>query len=191
MARTPSTMLELGTVVPDFSLEDTDGLLRRPKDRPTGQPLVVMFISNHCPFVINMKPALARFGQDYAAAVTVYAIGSNDIKKYPQDGPDHSRADKAKYGYPFPYLHDAKQAVARKFRAACTPDFYLFDGNDRLVYRGQFDDSRPGNDIEPDGSDLRAACDAILTGRAVDDHQKPSLGCSIKWAPGNEPDYFG
>ena len=191
MARTPSTMLALGTRLPHFELADTDGQLWRSEDNCSGKPAVVMFISNHCPFVINMKTALSQFGRDYADRVSIVAIGSNDVDKFPQDGPDAMKRERKLQGYTFPYLYDETQSVAHAIQAACTPDFYVFDANLTLVYRGQFDESRPGNGTTPTGSDLRAAVDATLSGQAPLATQKPSLGCNIKWKPGNEPGYFG
>lgn len=191
MARTPSTMLSLGTPLPHFELTDTDGQLWRSEDNCSGRPVVVMFISNHCPFVINMKPALSEFGKAYAGRVSIVAIGSNDVDRFPQDGPDAMKQERALQGYTFPYLYDEAQSVAHAFQAACTPDFYVFDANQTLVYRGQFDDSRPGDGKTVTGLDLRTAVDAALRGEDPVATQKPSLGCNIKWKPGNEPAYFG
>ena len=191
MARTPSTMLSLGTPLPHFELMDTDGQLWRSEDNCSGRPVVVMFISNHCPFVINMKTALSEFGKAYAGRVSIVAIGSNDVDRFPQDGPDAMKQERALQGYTFPYLYDEAQTVAHAFQAACTPDFYVFDANQTLVYRGQFDDSRPGDGKTVTGLDLRTAVDAALRGEDPVATQKPSLGCNIKWKPGNEPAYFG
>ncbi len=191
MALTPSTMLPLGTPAPDFSLPDTRGntvSLANFKDAPA---LVVMFICNHCPYVKHLQPALARFGSDYAArGAAVIAISSNDVANYPDDSPARMREDAERFGYCFPYLYDESQSVARAYRAACTPDFYVFDKDRKLVYRGQFDASRPGNGVPVTGADLRAATDAALAGQPAPADQKPSMGCNIKWKSGNAPDYF-
>jgi len=191
MAATPSTMLALGAQAPDFSLADTDGQTIT-RAQFAGQPLLVMFICNHCPFVKHVRSQLARLGQDYQArGVAVVAINANDVTNYPDDSPQKMREEVAAAGYTFPYLFDATQEVAKAYRAACTPDFYLFDRQHQLVYRGQLDNSRPGNGQPVDGADLRAALDGVLDGRAVSQQQKPSLGCNIKWKAGNEPDYYG
>ena len=191
MARTPSTMLELGTPAPPFALVDTTGDTVAIDDFADAPALLVMFICNHCPFVKHVRDELARLGRDYAArGVAVVAISSNDPELYPADSPEMMKQEKAEAGYTFPYLFDATQEVAAAYRAACTPDFYLFDGERRLVYRGQLDDSRPGNGVPVTGSDLRAALDAVLGGEAPSPEQKPSLGCNIKWRPGNEPAWW-
>jgi peroxiredoxin len=187
-----STMLELGTPAPHFALPDTEGNPVSLADARGAKALLVMFICNHCPFVKHLRPALARLAEEYAPrGVAVVGINANDAERYPADGPEAMRREKAEAGYPFPYLYDETQEVAKAYRAACTPDFFLFDAGHRLVYRGQFDDSRPSNGVPVTGRDLRAALDAVLEGRAVPAEQKPSLGCNIKWRPGNEPDYFG
>ena len=192
MARTPSTMLELGTPAPDFALPDFDGRRHALGDFAAAPALLVVFICSHCPFVRHLRSGLAAFAREYQPrGLAVIAINSNDIAAYPQDGPDAMRAEAAELGYVFPYLLDESQSVAKAYRAACTPDFFLFDGNRRLVYRGQFDDSRPGNDRPVTGADLRAAADAVLAGRAPADEQFPSLGCNIKWRPGNAPAWYG
>lgn len=184
MARTPSTMLELGTSAPGFSLPDAKtGKMVSLADF-SGRPLLVMFISNHCPFVLHVKEELKKLGRDYEGMVV--AIGSNDISTHPADGPDKMAAE----GYSFPYLFDESQAVAKAYRAACTPDFFLFDQNHRLAYRGQLDASRPGNGVPVSGGDLRAAFDAVIADTPVNPDQKPSLGCNIKWKAGNEPAYY-
>lgn len=191
MVKTNSEMLPLGTEAPDFSLPDFDGNLHSLGDT-TSPATLVMFICSHCPFVKHVRAELARLGRDYGErGVAVYAINSNDLDAYPQDGPDAMRAEAESEGYTFPYLVDRTQAVAKAYRAACTPDFFLFDADRRLVYRGQLDGSRPGNGKPVSGSDLRAALDAVLAGQSADDEQVPSVGCNIKWAPGNAPDYFG
>jgi len=191
MAVTPSTMLELGTLAPDFRLPDTDGRMVGRSDFTDSKALLVAFICNHCPFVKHVRSELARLGRDLQdRGVAVVAISSNDVAQYPDDAPEKMREEKASAGYTFSYLFDETQQVARLYRAACTPDFYLFDGQRRLVYRGQLDDSRPSNAIPVTGKDLRAAVDAVLAGRPVDPRQKASIGCNIKWKAGNEPDYF-
>lgn len=191
MARTPSTMLELGTPAPGFSLPDFDGRVHTLAGFAGAPALLVTFICSHCPFVKHLRSEFAAMAREYQArGLAVVAINSNDVEAYPQDGPDGMRAEAEQYGYVFPYLLDASQAVAKAYRAACTPDFYLFDAGRRLVYRGQFDDSRPGNGRAVTGADLRAAIDATLAGRAPAAGQQPSLGCNIKWRKGNEPDYY-
>ena len=183
-------MLPLGTVAPDFELPDTDGN-RIARSSFQGKPLLVMFICNHCPFVKHLRDALAKLGRDYSPrGVAIVAISSNDVDGYPADSPAKMKQEAKDAGYVFPYLYDETQEVAKAYRAACTPDFFLFDKDHRLVYRGQFDDSRPGNGVPVTGNDLRAALDAVLSGKPVSEKQKPSIGCNIKWKPGNEPDYF-
>ena len=191
MAKTPSTMLALGTIAPDFRLPDTSGKLVSLGEF-TGQPaLLVMFICNHCPFVKHIRSELANIGRDYSTrGGGIIAVSSNDATNYPDDSPAKMKDEARAAGYNFPYLYDESQAVAHAYRAACTPDFFLFDRNHRLVYRGQLDDSRPGNGIPVTGKDLRAALDALVNGQPVASAQTPSLGCNIKWKPGNEPDYF-
>jgi peroxiredoxin len=192
MAATPSTMLPLGTRAPDFSLPDTTGEQVSLDDFAGSPGYLVMFICNHCPFVKHVRQQLAELGRDLVRrGVAVVAISSNDVDHYPEDSPQRMAEEKQAAGYEFPYLHDATQQTARDYRAACTPDFYLFDARRELVYRGQLDDSRPGNDVPVSGADLRQAVDALLDGRPPLEQQKPSLGCNIKWKPGNEPDYFG
>ncbi len=191
MARTPSTMLARGTALPVFSLQNAvDGAVVTPADFRESKALLVMFICNHCPFVQHVRQELGRVPADYGGqGLGVVAINSNDIGAYPQDGPEHMKALAQAEGWTFPYLLDPTQEVARTFQAACTPDFFLFDGGGSLVYRGQLDGSRPGNNVPVTGSDLRAAIAAVLGGRAVPSEQTPSLGCNIKWKPGNEPGY--
>jgi len=190
MARTPSTMLPLGTKAPDFRLPDFAGQMHALADFRDQSALLVVFICGHCPFVRHIRGEFARYAREYRArGLAVVAINSNDLAAYPQDGPDGMRAEAAELGYDFPYLLDETQAVAKGYRAACTPDFFLFDADRRLVYRGQFDSSRPGNGQAVTGADLRAATAAVLEGRPPRAQQAPSIGCNIKWKPGNEPDY--
>ena len=189
MAAVESQMLELGTPAPEFALPDPDGNMHSLSD--DAQATVVMFISNHCPFVKHIREQLAALGSDYGPrGVAVYAIGSNNIETHPADRPELMKEESATWGYTFPYVFDADQSVAKAYKAACTPDFFVFDADLRLAYRGQLDGSRPSNDIPVDGRDLRAALDALLAGEAVPADQKPSIGCNIKWKPGNEPEYF-
>ena len=190
MAETPSRMLPLGTPAPSFSLPDAEGTLHSLDDAAGSDAFLVMFICNHCPFVKHVADELARLGKDCATRnVAVFAINSNDIVNYPADGPDKMKEESAMRGYTFPYLLDADQSVASAYQAACTPDFYLFDADRKLVYRGQLDGSRPGNTVPVDGRDLRNAIDAVLAGEPVDDAQVPSIGCNIKWIDGNGPTY--
>mgnify|MGYP001796261867 CR=1 FL=1 len=183
MARTPSNMLELGTTAPDFTLLDTvSGQERSLHDLHADRGTVVMFICNHCPYVLHVNEELVRLANDYRTrGIAFVAISSNDVVNYPQAGPGRMPEHAAKVGYPFPYLYDESQAVAKAYDAACTPDFYLFDGEQKLVYRGQMDGARPGSAVPADGRDLRAALDALLAGREIDPVQQPSLGCNIKW----------
>jgi Peroxiredoxin len=198
MAQTPSTMLPLGTPAPAFTLPDVtnNGRLVSLTDYTGRRALLVMFICNHCPFVKHVRGELARLGRDYQAReVGIVAINPNDIVAYPDDAPDRMIAEAREAGYTFPYLFDQTQRVAQAYRAACTPDFFLFDGSMRLAYRGQLDDSRPstkrgGNDLPLTGRDLRAAIDAILAGGMPSGEQRPSIGCNIKWCPGFEPEYY-
>jgi len=192
MAATPSHMLPLGTPASAFSLPDTNGTVHSLDDVAGSQAYLVMFICNHCPFVIHVADELARIAKDYQARnVAVFAINSNDSKNYPSDGPEPMREVAAQRGYTFPYLIDTEQDVAKAYQATCTPDFYLFDSDRLLVYRGQLDGSRPGNAVPVDGLDLRRAMDAVLAGEPVSDDQVPSIGCSIKWIADNEPQYSG
>jgi peroxiredoxin len=191
MSETKSTMLELGSRAPDFRLPDPDGKAYALKDFQGAPALLVAFICNHCPYVKHIRKTFARLARDYQQeGVAIVGINSNDASAYPDDSPARMKDVAAEIGYTFPYLVDASQDVARAYRAACTPDLFLFDGERRLVYRGQFDGSRPGNDVPVTGEDLAAALDAILAGRPVPEAQKPSVGCNIKWRPGREPDYF-
>ncbi len=186
-------MLPLGTPAPDFTLPDPcrDGAMVRLGDVARGKALVVLFISNHCPFVQHLRGGLAAFGRDaMGLGASVVAIGSNSQATHPQDGPGHIPTEVRAAGYAFPYLFDDSQAVAKAYHAACTPDFFLFDGQLRLAYRGQFDDSRPGNGKPVTGDSLRQALAAVLAGRSALEPQLPSLGCNIKWTPGNEPEWY-
>jgi peroxiredoxin len=190
MARTLSTMLALGTRAPDFALPDTQGHIVARADF-AGRPLVVAFICNHCKFVKHVRAEWAKLSSEYLArGFAIVGINANDGKQYPEDAPDRMAEEVAQAGYHFPYLHDATQQVARAYHAACTPDFFVFDQDHPLVYRGQMDGSRPGNDVPITGADLRAALDAVLAGEMPSSEQKPSLGCNIKWKAGNEPEYF-
>jgi peroxiredoxin len=192
MALTPSTMLPLGTTAPDFQLPDTNGNTVALEDFKDAPALVVLFICNHCPYVKHIRAELARLAREYQArGVAIVAINSNDPVKYPDDSPEKMKEEVASAGYVFPYLFDETQGVAKAYHAACTPDIYLFDRHRKLAYRGQLDDSRPGNNIPLTGRDLRAALDAVLEGRPAPEKQAPSIGCNIKWKPGNQPDYFG
>jgi peroxiredoxin len=197
MAAVPSTMLPLGTPAPGFSLPDAvSGRTVSLSDFKDSPALLVMFICNHCPFVKHVQAELARLGRDYGAGggkgVGIVAISSNDIAKYPDDSPEKMREEAEAAGYTFPYLFDESQDVAKAYRAACTPDFYVFAGGraKKLVYRGELDDSRPKNGKPVTGQALRAALDAALAGRPAPEPQMPSIGCNIKWRPSNEPDYF-
>ncbi len=192
MVATPSTMLALGTPIPDFALPNAvDGTTVTPKDFEGKSAMLVMFICNHCPFVQHVKGELARLGADYLPkGVGIVAVNSNDLDGYPQDAPEHMKELAQAERWQFPFAMDETQDVAKAFKAACTPDFFLFDEDRRLVYRGQLDGSRPGNDIPVTGRDLRAALDAVLAGGPVSSEQKPSMGCNIKWRAGNEPEYF-
>ncbi len=188
MPAVESRMLALGTPAPAFSLPDPDGRMHSLVDNAHAH--LVMFICNHCPFVKHIREELARLGREYAdRGVAIYAINSNDADKYPDDGPEQMKHEAQTWGYTFPYLLDESQEVAKAYLAACTPDFYVFDEGRKLVYRGQLDGSRPSNGKPVDGRDLRAALDAVLGGKPVAAQQAPSIGCSIKWKPGNAPDY--
>jgi len=188
MAAVESQMLAIGTKAPGFSLPDYDNQMHALREG--ADAYLVMFICNHCPFVKHVREELSRLGRDYMNRnVAIYAINSNDTANYPGDSAENMKREAEAWGYSFPYLLDTDQSVAKAYRAACTPDFYLFDASRSLVYRGQLDDSRPSNDVPVDGSDLRAALDAVLSGALVSEQQKPSIGCNIKWKPGNEPDY--
>jgi peroxiredoxin len=181
-------MLALGTPAPAFKLPDTNGQPVSLGDF-RGKPVLVMFICNHCPFVKHISAQLVQLGRDYQSRAGMVAINANDVANYPDDSPAKMKEEVKRAGYVFPYLYDESQAVAKAYRAACTPDFFLFDTEHRLVYRGQFDDSRPSNALPVTGKDLRAALDAVLSGTDVSKDQKPSIGCNIKWKTGQEPDY--
>jgi peroxiredoxin len=192
MAKTASTMLPLGTKAPDFQLPDVVSGKTISLDTFAGkQGLLVMFICAHCPFVKHVQQELAQIGKDYAnTEIGIVAISTNDASKYPGDAPDKLKEMAIALGFTFPFCYDESQATAKAYTAACTPDFFLFDATQQLVYRGQLDDSRPGNDKLVTGKDLRAAMDAVLAKQTVNPDQKPSIGCNIKWKPGNEPVYF-
>lgn len=192
MVKVASTMLPLGTAAPDFSLpEPATGRTVSVGDFADASALVVMVLSNHCPYVKHVARGLADFARDYRGrGVAIVAINANDAEKYPDDSPERMVDEVKLRGYDFPYLFDASQEVVKAYRAACTPDFFVFDGDRRLVYRGQFDSSRPSLDTPVTGADLRAACDAVLSGERPDEDQIPSVGCNIKWRPGNEPAWF-
>jgi peroxiredoxin len=191
MVRTPSTMLPLGTPAPDFSLPNVDGRVLSLADVAGPAGTVVMFICNHCPFVKHVAAELAQLGRDaLARGIGCVAISSNDVATHPADSPEQMVREAEERGYPFPYLYDETQEVAKAYHAACTPDFYLFDAAGALAYRGQLDPSRPGGDVPVTGRDLRAAIDALVAGKPPLADQVPSLGCNIKWKPGNEPAWF-
>lgn len=191
MARTPSTMLPLGTPAPHFALPDAASGRTIAKSEFDGQILLVAFVSNHCPYVKHILPGFVALAHDYVSrGVGVVAISSNDIDGYPDDAPQAMQALAEQMSFGFPYLFDESQDIARAYRAACTPDFFLFDESHKLIYRGQMDGARKNNDVPVDGADLRAAMDAVLANETVSPDQKPSLGCNIKWKPGHEPDYF-
>jgi peroxiredoxin len=191
MVAVNSTMLPLGTRAPDFRLPDTTGKAVSLSDFKNCSALLVAFICNHCPYVKHVRGGLAQLARDYKPrGVAVVGISSNDVANYSQDSPANMAREAREAGYIFPYLYDESQAVAKAYRAACTPDFFIFDQDQRLVYRGQFDDSRPGNGLPVTGKDLREALNAALAGKPAAAVQKPSIGCNIKWKPGNEPEYF-
>jgi peroxiredoxin len=191
MVKTASTMRKLGTPAPDFQLRNVDGQMVGMRDFDDQPALLVIFMCNHCPFVKHVAPELTRLASDYLPrGVAIVGINSNDAATHPQDSPEQMVHEAEQRGYPFPYLYDETQEVAKTCGAACTPDFFLFDRERKLVYRGQLDASRPDNNIPLTGSDLRAALDAVLAGRAPPEKQIPSIGCNIKWREGNEPDYF-
>ena len=187
----PSTMLALGTKAPEFELPDvTTGRIVSLSDFADRKAVLVMFICRHCPYVRHVREELARLGRDFAGSeLAIVAIGSNDVDEYPEDRPESLAEEAREAGYVFPYLFDESQEVAKAYTAACTPDFFLFDEDRALVYRGQLDDSRPSNGLPVTGKDLRAAIDAVLSGAPVSEDQRASIGCSIKWHAGNEPAY--
>ncbi len=192
MVLTQSTMLKLGTPAPDFRLPDvTSGKAISLADFAGRPALLIMFLCRHCPYVQHVKEGLARFAADYAPkGLGIVAISANDAKNYPEDAPESLKAFAREEGYGFPFCYDETQAVAKAYTASCTPDFFLFDKDRRLFYRGQMDDSRPGNGKPVTGKDLRAAADAVLAGKPPPAEQRPSAGCNIKWKRGNEPAYF-
>jgi len=191
MAATPSTMKALGTAAPAFRLPDPSGKTHSLDEFRDARALLVMFICNHCPFVKHLRSGLAEFAREYREkGLAIVAINSNDVASHPDDRPEKMAEEARAAGYVFPYLFDETQEVARAYEAACTPDFFLYDRERKLVYRGQFDDSRPSNGKPVTGRDLRAACDAVLAGEPVPAEQQPSIGCNIKWKTGNEPEFF-
>jgi len=188
MARTPSTMRALGSAAPDFSLPEPLSGRQVQRSDFSGQPLLVLYTCNHCPFVLHILDELVRLLNHYQTqGLAVVAINANDVTRYPDDAPERMAQLAQRSSFAFPYLYDETQAVAQAYQAACTPDFFLYDAAHRLVYRGQFDDARPGNGVPVTGQDLRAAIEAVLAGRAPAAEQRPSLGCNIKWKPGHEP----
>ncbi len=191
MVRTASTMLPLGTTAPHFSLPDYDGNTVSLEDCRGQRGLLVVFMCNHCPYVKHVAPELARLADEFKQkGIATVGISSNDVAAYPDDSPELMKVEAAEQGYHFPYLYDQSQEVAKTYHAACTPDFFLFDGDLKLVYRGQLDETRPKQDVPPNGSDLRAAMNALLSGQPIPEPQKPSIGCNIKWKEGSEPEYF-
>lgn len=191
MARTPSTMLELDTPAPDFSLPSPVSGKTVSLADFAGKPLLVVFACNHCPYVLHILREFVDFAEEYGSkGLGIVMINANDVANYPDDSPEKMIEIAREYGFDFPYLYDESQQTAQAYQAACTPDFFLFDDRHRLYYRGQFDGSRPGNDEPVTGADLRAAADAVLAGQPAPEPQIPSLGCNIKWKPGKEPDYF-
>lgn len=192
MSKTSSTMLSLGTIAPDFSLPDVvSGRTISLNDFQEKKALLVMFICHHCPYVQHVKKELAQIGKDYQdKSLGIIAISTNNIVDHPDDSPENLKEMAIEEGLTFPFCYDETQAVAKAYKAACTPDFFLFDADRKLAYRGQLDDSRPGNYIPVTGKDIRNAIDALLTDKPINSDQKPSLGCNIKWKEGNEPEYF-
>jgi len=190
MVMTISTMLPLGTTAPDFSLPDTEGKIVSADDFKDAPAFLVIFMCNHCPFVKHVLKMMVELFKEYQQkGVAVVGINSNDVDNFPEDRPEMMAKIAKETGFTFPYLYDETQEVAKAYRAACTPDFFVFDKQRRLVYRGQMDDSRPGNNVPVTGADLRVALDAVLEGRKVGDEQKPSMGCNIKWKKANVPEY--
>lgn len=191
MSETPSTMLEIGSQAQDFSLPEPASGKQLSLDDFKGKPLLVVFSCNHCPYVLHIIDSFTEFAnQAQTRGIAVVMINSNDVAGYPADSPQKMIQLAQRQGFEFPYLYDESQRVASTYRAACTPDFFLFDSSHRLVYRGQYDGSRPGNNVAVSGSDLRSAVDALLSGGDIPAEQIPSVGCNIKWRAGNEPDYF-
>lgn len=192
MVRTASTMLPLGTLAPNFQLPDVVSGKTISLDNFAGSPgLLVMFICQHCPFVKHIQAELAQIGHDYShQPLSIVAISANDVEKHPDDSPAKLKEMATNLNFKFPLCYDESQAVSKAYTAACTPDFFLFDAQNKLAYRGQLDDSRPSTDIPVTGQDLRKAINLVLAGQKVDFTQKPSIGCNIKWKPGNEPEYF-
>jgi peroxiredoxin len=189
MVKTASTMLQLGTKAPDFSLPNIDGSVVSLADFADKKGLLVVFMCNHCPFIKHLRTELSEFGNEYQdKGLGVIGISSNDVASHPDDSPKKMAEEAAEAGYRFAYVYDESQEVAKAYKAACTPDFFLFDSDMTLAYRGQFDGSRPGNDIPVTGADLRAACDQVLASEPVPVEQKPSIGCNIKWIAA--PEYF-
>jgi len=183
-------MNNLGSSAPNFALPDTDGRMVRLDDFSAAPALLVMFTCNHCPYVQHIRAGFVEFAREYQPrGLAIVAINSNDAKRHPDDSPEMMMVEAKQYGFNFPYLYDETQEVAQAYQAACTPDFFLFDNQGGLVYRGQFDGSRPGNDIPVNGASIREAVDAVLAGSPIKAEQKPSIGCNIKWQPGNEPNY--
>jgi peroxiredoxin len=190
MVMTASTMLPLGTSAPHFNLPDTQGKSVSIEDFKDAKALLVVFMCNHCPFVKHILRDFVKLVKDYQPkGLATVGINSNDVESFPDDSPPMMVKVAKQLGFTFPYLYDENQEAAKKYHAACTPDFFLFDKERKLAYRGQMDDSRPGNNVPITGADLRAAINAVLTGTAVSKQQKPSMGCNIKWKTGNEPDY--
>jgi peroxiredoxin len=184
-----STMQELGSEAPQFDLPAAQGGQVKLADFADAKGLMVVFMCNHCPYVKHIRTSLADFARDYQdQGISVVAINANDVRSHPADSPERMAEEVRNFGYVFPYLYDESQQVARAYGAVCTPDFFLYDGQHRLVYRGQFDDSRPGNGVPVTGAHLRSATDALLAGEPLSAEQTPSVGCNIKWKPGNEPD---
>ena len=191
MVLTPSTMQELGMKAPDFTLPDPTGKIHSLADFSINKGLLVIFMCNHCPYVLHIRQKLVEKIRDYQAqGITVVAINSNDFSAYPDDDPANMAFFSKTHGYTFPYLVDEEQQVAKNYGAACTPDFFLFNAEKKLVYRGQFDSARPGNNEPITGADLSQAIELLIAGKQVSREQRPSMGCNIKWKPGNEPTYF-
>lgn len=191
MSATLSTMLETGTKAPLFELPDTDGNIVSLNEISFDKGVLVMFICNHCPYVKHLNEALVDFANEYKQkGIECIAISSNDVENYPQDSPVLMKELSEKYQFPFPYLYDETQEVAKSYKAACTPDFFLFDSDLKLFYRGQFDDSRPGNEKPVTGKNMRSAANSLIEGDDGFEPQIPSMGCNIKWKKGNEPEYF-